>query len=93
MAVFPTLTPLGYAQQTVSSSAANLSSIPDGARYALLTPADGVIRFRDDGTDPTASVGHPVFAEDHLFYDGHLHEVRVIADDTDVELNITYYGF
>lgn len=52
-----------YAQVTVTTSAALLSAlttIPAGATAVLITPETGSVRYRCDGTDPTASVGQPI---------------------------------
>lgn len=59
--------PLGYCQMTSLSSAkplvtANCStgSVPNGAVIAEICVETAGVRYRDDGTAPTASVGIPV---------------------------------
>lgn len=61
--------PLGYCQITtaISSSAAALvtgscstGSVPNGATIAEICVETNSIRYRDDGTAPTTSVGIPV---------------------------------
>lgn len=52
-----------YAQITVTGTAALLSAlatIPSWATAVLITPESGSIRYRCDGTAPTASVGQPI---------------------------------
>lgn len=52
-----------YAQITVTTSATLLSaltSVPSWATGVLVTPETDQIRYRCDGTDPTASVGQPI---------------------------------
>ena len=48
--------PVGYEQVTVSTTAVGLT-VPDGANRAVVVVEAQPLRCRDDGTDPTASVG------------------------------------
>ena len=82
---------LGYEQITSLSAAASLT-IPTGATMALITPETEGVRWRDDGTDPTASVGMPVAAGTYLSYDGDLNRIRFIEASASAELNVTYYA-
>jgi hypothetical protein len=57
-------TPLGFYQYTVTNVVNDLTdvagtgfTIPAGTQYVLLSAEGAHIRFRDDGTAPTASVG------------------------------------
>lgn len=82
----------------VSSSAIELDESPfsftaaqiAGARMATITATGGNLRYRYDGTDPTASVGH-------LFLDGVTTEfdrpsdLIVIAESGTVAVTITLY--
>jgi hypothetical protein len=52
-------TPLGY-QQITSLSSATALTVPTGATVAVIIPETQAIRWRDDGTNPTASVGMPL---------------------------------
>lgn len=84
--------PVGYIQQTVSSSAAGFSSIPDGALSALIQAYDGEIRWRDDGTAPTASVGQSLNTTEFV-YEGNLNAFQMIrAGGSDVEVNVAFYA-
>ncbi len=49
-----------YESLTVSSTAVSFTAatIPQLADYALVTVESGAVRFRLDGTAPTATVGH-----------------------------------
>jgi len=55
-------TPTTFSQITVTSSSATLASlcggsiIPAGAKHAVFHP-EGDVRWRADGTDPTADIG------------------------------------
>lgn len=48
--------PRGYQQITVSTTAVGLT-VPAGASRAIVVVEAQPIRYRDDGTDPTSSVG------------------------------------
>ena len=82
---------LGYQQITSLSSATGLT-VPTGATRALIAPLTKDIRWRDDGTDPTASVGMPVTAGTYLSYDGDLNKIKFIQTAASAELNITYFA-
>lgn len=87
------LAPKGY-QQIAASTLANATTltVPDGARYALIVPEQAGVRYRDDGTSPTSTVGMPMAAGDSLWYTGRLQSISFIRTDTTTVLNILYYG-
>lgn len=82
---------LGYQQITSLSSAAGLTP-PQGATLALIVPETQAIRWRDDGTDPTASVGMPVAAGSYLSYDGDLNRIKFIQQSASAKINVSYYA-
>lgn len=82
---------LGYQQITSLSAAAGLT-IPTGATMALIIPETQAVRWRDDGTAPTASVGMPVAVGESLNYDGDLSRIRFIEQTASAKLNISYYA-
>jgi len=82
---------LGY-QQITSLSAATGLTPPKGATMALIVPLTQGIRWRDDGTNPTASVGMPVAANAYFNYDGDLNRIKFIEQTASAELNISYYA-
>ena len=82
---------LGYQQITSLSSAASLTP-PQGATLALIVPETQAIRWRDDGTDPTASVGMPVAAGSYLSYDGDLNRIKFIQQSASAKINVSYYA-
>lgn len=84
-------TPLGY-QQITSLSAATALTVPDGATRCLLQAETQNVRFRDDGTDPTASVGMILIAGSAPFpYEGNVAAVKFIEASASAKLNVTYY--
>lgn len=91
---------LGYRQITDLSSAVGLTltlpvTTPDGLTcrpsFALITPETQNVRWRDDGVDPTASVGMPLAAGVTLQYDGDLSKIKFIEQTASAKLNISYY--
>lgn len=83
---------LGYQQITNLSTAVGLT-IPKGTSYILFKPNAQAIRFRDDGTNPTASIGYPVAAGAEYIYTGNSpSELRFIQTATSATLDVLYYG-
>ncbi len=81
--------PQGYFQLTGLSSAAGL--IAKNGRWALLQAVGQNIRWRDDGTDPTATVGMLLLAGNPLPYYGNLKAIRFIETVASAELNVSVY--
>lgn len=82
-------------QQITSLAAAAALTVPEGARVAYLTAETQPVRFRDDGTAPTAAIGHrlvPANVESPFLYAGDLHAVRFIEEAASAKLNVTYLG-
>ena len=82
---------LGYQQLSTLTSSIGLT-VPVGATMALIVPETQGIRWRDDGTAPTASVGMPVAAGSFLNYDGDLNKIRFIEQTASSKLNVSYYA-
>lgn len=82
---------LGYQQITSLSAAAGLTP-PQGATLALIVPETQGIRWRDDGTNPTASVGMPVASGSYLSYDGDLNRIKFIEQTASAKINVSYYA-
>jgi hypothetical protein len=92
-------TRLGY-QQISSLSAATGLTVPSvdvnglscKPTIAIITPETQAVRWRDDDTNPTASVGMPLAAGVTLQYDGDLTKIKFIEQTASAKLNITYYA-
>jgi hypothetical protein len=82
---------LGY-QQITSLSASTALTVPSGATLALIVPETQNVRWRDDGTAPTASIGMPIFVGASLSYDGDLKNIRFIEQAASATLNVSYYA-
>lgn len=83
--------PLGY-QQITSLSSATALTVPAGAKRALIRPEAQAVRWRDDGTAPTASVGMGIAVDETLPYTGDLKALRFIEVTASAKLNVSYYG-
>src|SRR3989304_6932841 len=94
--------PKGCARYTVSTTALTLSTaptagdtLPDGAVTMLIQNLDSTndVRWRDDGTAPTATEGMRLEAGAIMEYDGDLAAFQMIREDAgDVSVVISYYG-
>jgi hypothetical protein len=89
---------LGYQQITDLSASIGLTIptlAPDGSNqkptFALIICETQGVRWRDDGTAPTASVGMPLAAGVPLQYDGDLNKIRFIQQTASAKLNVSYY--
>lgn len=82
---------LGY-QQITSLSAATTLTVPAGATLALIIAETQAVRWRDDGTAPTSTVGMPLATGSALSYDGDLKAVQFIEQTASATLNISYYA-
>lgn len=82
---------LGY-QQITTLSAATALTVPAEATMALIIPETQAVRWRDDGVDPTASVGMPVNIGESLNYDGDLRRIRFIEQTASAKINVSYYA-
>jgi len=89
------LSPFGYQQITSLSSATALTipaptnAVP--ATLALIQAETQDVRWRDDGTNPTASVGMVLAAGETLPYTGDLSKLKFIETTASAKLNISYY--
>lgn len=82
---------LGY-QQITSLAASAALTVPSGATYALLQAEGQAVRWRDDGTAPTATIGMTLQAGGELRYDGALQNIRFIQTAATATLNVSYYS-
>lgn len=89
---------MGYQQISSLSSAANLTvpaMTPNGLKaqpvFALIIAEGQAIRWRDDKTSPTASVGMPLAVGVPLQYDGDLTNIQFIEQVAGAKINISYY--
>lgn len=85
-------TPVGFEQLTVSTAALALASVPSRASNALIAVSTNGVRWRDDGTNPTAAIGVPMAAGQSLEYDGDPSALKFIRSGAaDAVLDVSYY--
>lgn len=89
---------LGY-QQITPNTATGLTvpaNAPDGSKqqatFAVITPEGQNVRWRDDGTSPTASVGMPIYVGTSFLYDGDLTNIKFINMVAGGKVNVSYYA-
>lgn len=84
------LVPLGY-QQITALSAATALTVPTGSRLAIIQAETQGVRWRDDGTNPSATVGMVLAAGYDLVYTGDLTAIRFFEVIASAKLNVSYY--
>lgn len=84
------LTPAGFEQIDDLSAAVGLTP-PDGCVLALIQATGKAVTWRDDGVDPTSSVGMLLSDGALMEYAGALHAIKFIETDASAILNVTYY--
>jgi hypothetical protein len=86
-----------YFQQMNSLNSAVPLTLPAGVadytRVAMvLVQAEAqAVRWRQDGTNPTAAIGHVLVANDSAFFDRAFSKLRFIAAAAGAILNVTWY--
>lgn len=93
-----TYVPLGYCQLTSLGSSTALATcnsnvgIPAGSTRAVISAEAQIVRYRDDGTAPTSSVGMPIAAAGAPFvYTGTLSKLRFIEATSGGKINVLFY--
>lgn len=89
---------LGFQQITSLAAAVGLT-VPaaasvhaKGPRGAIITPTTQAVRFRADGTNPTASVGVRIVAGDTIVIWGKLQDLKFIEEAASAAINVQYLG-
>ena len=85
-------TPLGYQQlaSVTSGTALNLT-VPNASRVAEICVGANSVRYRDDGTAPTTSLGMTATAAQCFQYSGNLVVIQFVAVNTPTTLDVSYY--
>lgn len=87
----------GYYQGNAQASSQLLTaligaSIPAGARVAWIQPENGMVRFRDDLTNPTATVGFPIAAGVSWPYAANMQALSIISTTgANVVVSVLFY--
>src|SRR3990172_12635031 len=87
------LVPLGYQQiATATLGAATKWTVPDGAVLALIVVEGGqAVRWTDDDSDPSSTVGMPIADGGSLPYSGDLSAIKFIRVAAGAILNVSFY--
>lgn len=94
---------LGYGQLAAGSIDAStllstitlngVAGIPDGTAQILIQVEAQAVRWRDDGTAPTAAVGQPLAVGVQMVYTGrNAKQLRFISQVAGAVLNATFYA-
>lgn len=87
--------PRGHRSGSVGATAKGLdefTDIPADSDWVIINP-EGDIRLRDDGTDPTGSVGLLIQAYTMFMYNGDLDAVSIVSAAGDpVAVQLSYYS-
>src|SRR6266481_7072417 len=89
---------LGYQQITSVSSSTGLTvptidpitGLNVKPTLAIIVAESQAVRWRDDRTAPTATVGMPLAVGDVLIYDGDLNAIRFFEQAASAKLNVVY---
>lgn len=82
----------GYQRITDLSAATALTLPTGGPKLALIQAEVAPIRWRDDGTNPTASTGMRIEIGQELRYDADLTRIRLIQESAGAIASVSYYG-
>ena len=83
----------GFRQVTATGTAFSLPTPPAGTRRAIIQAEAQALRWRDDGNNPTASVGMTIPAGGELRYDGaDMSALKLIAVAAGAIANVSYYA-
>lgn len=89
--VYEKINPKGYQQITDCSTAVGLT-IPARANLAIIQAQTNSVRYRDDGTDPTGTVGMVIATDTAITYTGKLSAIKFINTIAGAStLNVSYY--
>lgn len=77
-----------YGLTVVSSTSL---TVPTGATVAIITVEGQSVRYRDDGTAPTASTGMLLAAGTTLIYTGTLASLEFIQTTATATIDVAYY--
>lgn len=83
-------TALGY-QQLTSIGSATALTVPTGAAIAEICDETNAARYRDDGTNPTTTVGMLVAVGTCFQYAGPLSAIKFIDTSSGAIIDVSYY--
>lgn len=85
--------PCGYQQVAVDS--ATTLTVPAACKgspvLVVITPEAQAVRYRDDGTNPTATAGMPMAVGQILNYEGTISAITFISQTAGAKVNALFY--
>lgn len=85
----------GFEQITSLNTVKTLTApaFPDGMKpqRAIIHCEGQAVRWRDDGQDPSATVGMRLQVGQELEYDADVTKIRFIEETASAKLNVSYY--
>lgn len=82
--------PNGF-QRITSLASATALTVPAGTRMCWIQPETQDIRWCDDGTTPTTSIGHLIRINQTFEYTGDMAAIRLIEIAASATVNVVYY--
>ena len=80
----------GFSQLTSLATATGVNA-PKEAKAAIIQAETQNIRWRDDGTAPTASVGMQLASGSSFLFTGNLQALQIIEETASAKANISFY--
>lgn len=84
---------LGYQEMNSLAAATALPSVPSGTVEAFIVCETQNVRWRDDGTNPTASVGTLLIPSQPFPYIASIPALKIIQTTASAACHVTYYGY
>ena len=82
---------LSSTEQITGLSAVKGLTVPEGTRLVVIEAETQAVRWRDDGTDPSATVGMPLPTGVPKAYTGDFSAIKFKEQTPSAKLNISYY--
>ena len=83
--------PVAGGQYGLAVNTATSLTVPPGATEIEICVETQAIRYRDDGTAPTSSVGIPIPVGTCFPYAGNLSAIQFIAQTAGATIDVAYY--
>lgn len=85
--------PIANGYQQLGAVAATGLTVPPGTSFAIITVEGQPVRWRDDGVNPTATVGYPLAVGQELRYTAaQLSVIKFIQQSATATINVSYYS-
>jgi hypothetical protein len=82
---------LSSTEQITGLSAVKGLTVPAGTRLVVIEAETQAVRWRDDGTDPSATVGMPLPTGVSKIYTGDFSAIKFKEQTPSAKLNVSYY--